>query len=122
MHVKRLDSSLSAPALDKIKENGISRRPVQLDASTSGLHLPDCMQEEAFQNVTMEPFGDNLELICAFNELHMLTMEEFAAKLEKVGKEVVSTFHKLIGEAYQESITGAALCIPRIVCIRQKPV
>ena len=116
MHVKKLHSSLSAPALDKIKEMAYASGRYNWT-----LQLPEFMREEGFQEVTMEHFGDNIEFVRAFNELHMLTMEEFAVSLEKIGKkEAASTFHKLIGEAYQESTTGAALCIPRIVCLGRK--
>ena len=50
----------------------------------------------------MVNFGDKSELVRAFNEQHLLTMEEFAASLVKVGKmEAAETFHKFIDEAYQ---------------------
>jgi SAM-dependent methyltransferase len=116
MHVKKVDNSISAPALEKIREMSYADGRYNWT-----LQLPDFMKEEGFQNVMMEHFGDKPELVRSFNEQHMLTMEEFAISLEKAGKkEAASTFHKLIGEAYQESTTGAALCIPRIVCLGQK--
>lgn len=80
------------------------------------------MTDEGFLDVKMEHFGDSPELLRAFNEQHLLTMEEFALRLLKIGqKEAAGKFCNLIKEGYQESITGAALCIPRVVCIGKKP-
>lgn len=66
----------------------------------------------------MEHLGDRPDLVRAFNEQHLLPMEEFAAGLAKVGKtEAAARFHRLIEEAYHESTTGAALCISRVFVV-----
>lgn len=79
------------------------------------------MTDEGFLGVGIEHFGDSPELIRAFNEQHLLTMEEFALRLLKIGqKDAAGKFFDLIREGYQESIAGAALCIPRIVCVGRK--
>jgi hypothetical protein len=61
-------------------------------------------------------------MVRAFSEQRLPTTEEFAASLARVGKmDAAETFRKLIDEASQESTKGAALCIPRIVCLGRKP-
>ncbi|PQE22943.1 UMTA methyltransferase family protein [Rutstroemia sp. NJR-2017a BBW] len=54
--------------------------------------------------------------------VHLLTMNEFASSLMRIGKvDAAHTFYRLIEDGYKESTAGAALCIPRIVCVGQKP-
>ena len=116
MHVKKVESSVQAPALDKLRE--MSYAGGRHDWT---LHIPQFLAEGGFQDTKMEYFGDEDALIRAFNEQHLLTMEEFAHGLLKNGKkEAASTFFQLVVDGYKESILGAALCIPRIVCVARK--
>ena len=40
----------------------------------------------------------------------------------KAGKDEEATkFHQFIAQSYQESVNGAALCMPRFVCVARKP-
>jgi hypothetical protein len=58
------------------------------------------------------------ELICAFNDQYLLTIDEFASRLTKIGKpKAAARFHQLIQDAYQECINGAALSIPHLVVV-----
>ena len=117
MHVKKISSSVPAPALDQIREMSWSNGRHDWTVSISNY-----LAEEGFTNSNIEYYGDKDDMIRAFNEQHLLTMEEFASSLAKIGKEEAAlTFYKLIGQAYKESTVGAALCIPRIVCTAQKP-
>ncbi|KUJ18659.1 uncharacterized protein LY89DRAFT_683569 [Mollisia scopiformis] len=118
MHVKKVDPSLQSPALDEIRE--MSWANGRHDWT---IELPRFMTEEGFQDAKIEYFGDGPELSRAFNEQHLLTMEEFASSLIKIGKvEAGLKFHRLIEDGYQESTIGAALCIPRVVCVAKKPL
>jgi hypothetical protein len=108
---------VEAPAVEKLLEMSSSdgRHDWTLD-------LPQFMGKEGFVEVEMEKFGDEDRVVRACNEQHLLTMEEFAASLVKMGKkEAAEEFYRTIGEAYQESTKGAALCIPRVVCVGRKP-
>lgn len=117
MHVKKVDPHVPAPALEKLRD--MSWADGRHDWT---LQLPEFMTEEGFEDATMECFGDGDEMIRAFHEQHLLTMDEFATSLTKMGKiEAAETFYQLIREGYRESTTGAALCIPRIVCVARKP-
>lgn len=116
MHVKRPDPELKTPALDQIREmswaNGRQDWTVK---------LPDFLQEAGFQDAKLQYFGDEDRLVRAFNEQHLLTMDEFASSLLKMGKmDAAKKWYELIEQGYQESTTGAALCIPRLVCIARK--
>ena len=116
MHVRKIEQELSTPALDQLKEMCYSggRHDWTLD-------IPKVMAKNGFSNTAVDQFIDRIELARAVNEQHLMTMEEFAATLTKAGKrEAAMEFHKVIGGAYQESLQGAALCIPRIACIGSK--
>jgi len=117
MHVKKVDATISAPALEQLREMSYANGRYNWV-----LKLPDFIAEEGFQDVKMVKFGDPDELIRAFNEQHLLTMEMFAWTLARSGKkEAAEKFFQLVRDGYQESTKGAALCIPRIVCVAQKP-
>nr|URT29631.1 AmpA [Beauveria felina] len=116
--VKKVDPKLQAPALDQL-----------LDWSCAeGRHdwtvkLPQFLADEGFHDTTIDFYGDGPELARAFNDQHLLTVEEFAEGLAKLGKtEAAAKYFQLLEDAYGESIAGAALCVPRIVCVARKPL
>ena len=118
MSVKKVNPNLQAPALEQLREwsyaDGRHDWTVQ---------LPTFFTEEGFRDAKGDHIGDSPELIRAFNEQHLLTAEEFAEGLVKLGKpEAASKYFRLVQEAYSESIAGAALCVPRIICTAQKPL
>ncbi|CAG8979354.1 hypothetical protein HYALB_00002480 [Hymenoscyphus albidus] len=116
MRVKKVDPAIQTPALDQLVKMSYANGRYNWT-----LELPKLMTEEGFLDVTMEHFDDKPELVRAFNEQHLLTMEEFALKLLKMGKEdAAGKFFELIKDAYQEAVAGAAFCIPRIVCVGRK--
>ncbi|KAL8715402.1 MAG: hypothetical protein Q9220_000735 [cf. Caloplaca sp. 1 TL-2023] len=85
------------------------------------LDLDARAREVGFDEICLERCGDPDVLVRAFNEQHLLTMEEFAVQLLKVGKkDEANVFYKVIADAYRESLAGAALCIPRVVCVGRK--
>ncbi|KAL9110401.1 MAG: hypothetical protein Q9227_005132 [Pyrenula ochraceoflavens] len=116
MHIKRVHDGISSPAFDQLRDMGWS----------AGRHdwtlgLAKLIEEEGLENTKIEYYGDKDDMTRAFNEHHLLLFEEFAQNLNKVGKkEAAAAFYEVVGEAYAESITGAAICIPRIVCLGQK--
>ncbi|KAK4113327.1 hypothetical protein N656DRAFT_778088 [Canariomyces notabilis] len=118
MSVKKADPNLNTPALDQLRDwswaDGRHDWTVKLD---------QFIAEEGFQDVKAEFIGDPPELARAFNEQHLLTAEEFAEGLVKLGKkEVASKYFSLVEEAYNESAAGAALSVPRVVCVARKPL
>ena len=114
--VKKVDSSIQTPALDQLLKTSYSEGKYNWT-----LNIPTVMAEEGFKDTEMFSFGDDPGLIKAYNEHHMLVLHELAVGLTKIGKhEAGSTLQNVIGEAHQESKNGAALCIPRVVCIGRK--
>lgn len=117
MCVKTVDSTVQAPALEQLREMSYA----------NGRHdwvfrIPTYASDVGFENVEIHSFGDGIDLARAFNEQHLLTMEEFAVGLTKIGKQTgVLRFHQLIRDEYRESLKGAAFCIPRVVCVGRKP-
>ncbi|MCJ1453327.1 hypothetical protein MMC28_003674 [Mycoblastus sanguinarius] len=116
MCVKKVDPQLQVPALEQLRE--------MVSANGRGdwvLQLPEYATEEGFEDTNLYYFGDGNELARAFNEQHLLTMEEFALSLTKIGKkEEALRFYKIIRDSCQESLKGAGLCIPRVVCVGRK--
>lgn len=118
MTVAKLDPNLPTPALDQLR-----------DWSWAGgrhdwtVRLPEFLAEEGFQDARADFVGDPPELARAFNEQHLLTAEEFAEGLVKLGKpEAGAKYFRIVEEAYEESVAGAALCVPRLVCVARKPL
>ncbi|KAK3291709.1 S-adenosyl-L-methionine-dependent methyltransferase [Chaetomium fimeti] len=118
MTVKKLDPKRQTPALDQLRDWSWA----------DGRHdwtvrLPEFLAEEGFQDARADFIEDPLELARAFNEQHLLTAEEFAEGLVKLGKtEAGSKYFRIVEDAYNESVAGAALCVPRVVCVAQKPL
>lgn len=118
MAVKKADPNLQTPALDQLRDWSWA----------DGRHdwtvkLPQFFTEEEFQDAKADFFGDSPELARAFNEQHLLTAEEFAKGLVKLGKpQAASKYFEIVEDAYNESIAGAALCVRRVICIARKPL
>jgi len=117
MSVKRADPAISSPALDELREMCWSNGKYDWT-----LKLPEFMKEEGFLDVQVESYDDPKELIRAFGDQHLFTMEELARSLMRVGeKEAAEKFYGVVEGGYEEVVRGAALCIPRIVCVGRKP-
>ncbi|KAL8838652.1 MAG: hypothetical protein Q9170_002060 [Blastenia crenularia] len=117
-HITKKSSSLSTPALDALaswsQANGRHDWTVR---------LPSFLADEGFTEADLEYNQECSELARAFNEQHLLTAEEWAEGLVKLGnEEAVTKYFKLVEEAYTESVAGAALCVPRVVCTARKPL
>ncbi|KAK4194564.1 hypothetical protein QBC40DRAFT_290552 [Triangularia verruculosa] len=118
MSVQKVDPGIKTPALDELR--AWSWADGRLDWSVK---LPEFMEQEGFVDVKGDLFGDPPELARAFTEQHLLTAEEFAEGLIKLGKrEAGEKYFDMVQKAHQEAIEGAALCVPRIVCVGRKPV
>ena len=117
MHVRKVNPSVSASALDEICTLSYSsgRHDWTLD-------LPQMLEAEGFQHAQMHHYSEGPTMTRAFNDLHMYTMDEFAASLMRLGKtEAAKKLYRLIEGGYKESAGGAALCIPRIVVVARRP-
>ncbi|KAI8931408.1 hypothetical protein NX059_011738 [Plenodomus lindquistii] len=118
MSIKKVDATQQTPALDQLR-----------DWSWAGgrhdwtVKLPEFFLDEGFQDARADFVGDPLGLARAFNDQHLLTAEEFAQGLVKLGKpDAAKKYFELVEEAYKESALGAALCVPRVVCTARKPL
>lgn len=116
MHVKRASPDVVSPSLDAI-----------IDMSHSGgrhdwlVKLPEMLSKQGFVEASIEEFDDPVELCRAFNDQHLMTMEEFAEGLAKAGKQGPSEkVLEVVRNGYHESTKGAAICYPRVCCIAKK--
>lgn len=111
--VRAVDPLLQTPALNELRELVYSR-----GRHNWTLRLADIMIGEGFKEARLYHFEDRTQLIKANGEQHLLTMEEFASRLAQSNhKDEAVKLYKLIGEVYQESLEGAALSMPRVVCV-----
>lgn len=79
--------------------------------------------EEGFVDAKMDFVGDGLELARAFNDQHLQTAEEFAEGLAKLrNKEAAAKYFRIVEEACNESVSGAALWVPMVVVTARKPL
>jgi hypothetical protein len=114
MGVKKVDSAVPSPALDELvtvsKANG--RR---YDWT---LEIKKAMEEEGFEDPSLDLIRDPPELVRPFNELHLMSMEEIGVGFLRRGQhEMASKLYQLVKEAYQEATLGATFYFPRVVCV-----
>ncbi|KAF7620849.1 UMTA methyltransferase family protein [Aspergillus flavus] len=117
MKIKKVNPSVEAPALEEIRiaSHANGRHDWVLD-------LPRLLNEAGFQDAKLDYYDEGPELVRAFNDQHLLTMEEFASKLMQNGRaEAAASFVKLIQAGYQECVNGASLSIPRVVVVAKRP-
>ncbi|PYI02384.1 S-adenosyl-L-methionine-dependent methyltransferase [Aspergillus sclerotiicarbonarius CBS 121057] len=115
--LKKVDPSIAAPALEEIRvgSHADGRHDWALD-------LPRLLAEEGFEDVTIDHYDEPPEMVRAFNDLHLLTMEEFATRLAGQGQhKAAARFTQLIQAGYQESVNGAAISFPRVVVVAKRP-
>jgi hypothetical protein len=113
MGVKKVDSTVPTPALDELvtmsKANGRYNWTLEIKKK---------MEEEGFQEVSLDLIGDPPELVRPFNELHLMSMEEIGVSFARRGQnEMASKLYQLIKDAYQEATLGATLYFPRVICV-----
>ena len=79
------------------------------------------MDAVGFVDVSLQRYDDDSSLYRAFNDAHLMTVDEIAGGLIGSGKDAeAAVLNRVVGEAYEESIRGAAICIPRLVCLGKK--
>ena len=116
--VKSMSRGLYTPSLHKIKKLVYSQ-----GRNNWAIELAETFKQEGLLDSKTNHYGDRLELIKANSDQHLLTFEEFASNLEHTGQGAeAEAVYKLIQGAHKESLQGAALCMPRVVCIGRKPV
>lgn len=117
-HVAKADSTRETPAFDRLRQFVYS----------SGRHdwvmdLASILEQNGFTGAQLYHFGDRSDLITANGEQHLATMEEFAKSLDKKSMaEDAANIRKLLQDVEDEARHGAALSMPRIVAVAQKPV
>ena len=115
-HVRTSKDSLQTPALHKLREVVYSR-----GRNDWTLRLPEDFAEEGLLNTTIHHFQDPPDMARANSEQHLLTMEEFASSLATTDHKGEATeILKLIQDGAHEVSSGAALSMPKVVCVGRK--
>lgn len=97
MKIKKVNPSVEAPALEAIRiaSHANGRHDWVLD-------LPRLLNKAGFQDAKLDYYDEGPDLVRAFNDQHLLTMEEFASKLMQNGRaEAAASFVKLIQAGYR---------------------
>ena len=85
--------------------------------------LDALMKENGFEDATLYQYDDPLELAKAHNDMLLVMLEEFAAGTAKrKGKEEAALMQELIQAIYREAQEGAAMSVPKIVCVARKGI
>lgn len=117
MSIKKVEAGLPTPMLEQLRDWSWAE-----GRHDWTVRLADFLAEEGFEKTATDFVGDGLELARAFNGQHLLTAEEFAEGLMKLGEsEAAAKYFGIVEEAYTESLAGAALCVPRVVCRARQP-
>ena len=115
-HVRNGNNSIQTPALHDLREMVYSR-----GRNDWTLRLPEEFAEEGLVDITTHHFQDAPDMARANGEQHLLTMEEFASSLATTDHNGEATeIFKLIQDVAHEVSNGAALSMPRVVCIGRK--
>jgi SAM-dependent methyltransferase len=118
MYIRKVRQDQDTPALDFLKDwaEADGRRDWTVK-------LPQFFTELGFQDAKIDFVGEPPELARAYNDQHLLTAEEFAEGLVKLGQsETASKYFRMVEQAYEESTSGAGLCAPKVVCTARKPI
>lgn len=115
-YVRAVDDTLPTPALNELRKLVYSQ-----GRHDWTLRLADIFVEEGLEDVRLYHFKDSMELAKANGDQHLLTMEEFASRLENFDKrDEAAKIRQLIREVFKESLGGAALSMPRVVCVAKR--
>ena len=85
------------------------------------VRLAEAAMDVGFESALQYHFDSKVELARAETENILQTIDEFASRLASggLGEESLK-IRKLLEGAYQESLGGAALSVPRVVCVARK--
>ena len=85
------------------------------------LRLPTSMNENGFEDAEIHHYQDSLGLAKAHSDMLLVMLEEFAMGIAKSqGQDEGAKMQQLIQRIYKESLEGAAMSVPKIVCVAKK--
>ena len=116
-HIRVVGNSSDTPKLHELRKMVYSQ-----GRHDWTLQLVTLFNESGLIDTELFHYEDRPELIKANGEQHLLTMEEFASSLSATDRKLeASTISGLIRDVQKEMSAGAALSMPRVVCIGKKP-
>lgn len=85
------------------------------------LQLPTSMSENGFEDTAIHQYLDGMDLAKAHSDMLLIMLEEFGAGIAKSKGEGEGTkMQQLIERIHQESQKGAAMYVPKLVCVGRK--
>ncbi|RAL12413.1 class I SAM-dependent methyltransferase [Aspergillus homomorphus CBS 101889] len=115
-HVVKTNPALKTPALDRLCAFLFSG-----GRQDWVVGLPKIFEKEGFEDTQIFHYRPRREMARANGELHLSTIEEFAARLLEDGKvEEGNELLRLVQQGLLEAAAGAAMSTPRAVSIGRK--
>ncbi|KAE8149758.1 hypothetical protein BDV25DRAFT_140470 [Aspergillus avenaceus] len=108
MRVRRDDPGAQTPAMDKICEGFAGSR-----GSDEAVEVPRLLAGRGFVSVEMESWGEKLDLESMARERWIVEAKGWVDDVDD---------GRIWKDAYQESLQGAALWVPRIVVVGKRPM
>ena len=85
------------------------------------LEFPTSLSENGFEDAKIYHYEDSMDLAKGHNDMLLVMLEEFAAGIAKnKGEEEAERIQQLIQRIYNSSLEGAAMYVPKIVCVGRK--
>ena len=116
LSIKTATESLAVPGLQEFQDFVYSQ-----GKNNWTVQLADVAKDIGFEDALSYHFGGSIEFAKAEMENILQTVDEFASRLMSLGREETALkVRKILAGAYQESLEGAVLSIPRVVCVARK--
>ncbi|CAF9906016.1 hypothetical protein IMSHALPRED_004049 [Imshaugia aleurites] len=85
------------------------------------LRLPSSMSENGFEDADIHRYEDGMDLAKAHSDMLLVMLKEYAAGFAKSERgEEAGEMQRLIQHIHAESLEGAAMYVPKIVCVGRK--
>ena len=115
-YVKTVDPTVPTPGFQEMHKIMDGRG--QMDWT---LRLPTTMNENGFEKGAIYQYFDSSGFAKANTDMLLIMLEEFGKGLAKTkGPEEDVKMQYLIQRIYKESQHGAAICVPKLVCVGRK--
>ena len=114
--IKKTKFDLQTPALDELRESVYSR-----GRQDWVMDLANICKELGFEGAAIHQFEDRTDLIKAYSDMWLFAMDEFGGRLRDFGDTMAAkNMERLVRDSYRESCKGAALFMPKVVCVARK--
>ena len=85
------------------------------------LRLPESLNENGFEDARIHHYEDSMHFAKAHSDMLLIMLEEFTLGIaQRKGEEEAAKMQQLIQRIYKESQEGAAMYVPKLVCVARR--